>query len=173
MEYRIKDVAALLGMTTEGVRFFERQGVVTPQRNAGNNYRFYDRVQVIDLEQIQKYQKLGFTLKESENLLKSSKRDEISNALTAQKKKLIEEQKDLQRKILATDEMIKSIEYLKKSDLRTETVEIPDLSFLPLEGDLAPGKEEAIKAEKSWNCIESAKLSRIVMHSDGSSCNEK
>ena len=147
MEYRIKDVAALLGMTTEGVRFFERQGVVTPQRNAGNNYRFYDRVQVIDLEQIQKYQKLGFTLKESENLLKSSKRDEISNALTAQKKKLIEEQKDLQRKILATDEMIKSIEYLKKSDLRTETVEIPDLSFLPLEGDLAPGKEEAIKAE--------------------------
>ncbi len=111
MEYRIKDVAALLGMTTEGVRFFERQGVVTPQRNAGNNYRFYDRVQVIDLEQIQKYQKLGFTLKESENLLKSSKRDEISNALTAQKKKLIEEQKDLQRKILATDEMIKSIEY--------------------------------------------------------------
>ena len=62
MEYRIKDVAALLGMTTEGVRFFERQGVVTPQRNAGNNYRFYDRVQVIDLEQIQKYQKLGFTL---------------------------------------------------------------------------------------------------------------
>ena len=134
MKYRIKDVAKLLGMTTEGVRFFERQGVVTPQRNAGNNYRFYDRVQVIDLEQIQKYQKLGFTLKESENLLKSSKRDEISNALTAQKKKLIEEQKDLQRKILATDEMIKSIEYLKKSDLRTETVEIPDLSFLPLQG---------------------------------------
>lgn len=147
MKYWIKDVAKLLGMTTEGVRFFERQGIVTPHRDVENNYRFYDRVQIIDLEQIQKYQKFGFTLKESEDLLRSSEKDEISDALTAQKKKLIEEQKDLQRKILATDEMIKSIEYLKKSDLRTETVEIPDLSFLPLEGDLAPEKEEAIKAE--------------------------
>lgn len=173
MKYWIKDVAKLLGMTTEGVRFFERQGIVTPHRDVENNYRFYDRVQLIDLEQIQKYQKFGFTLKESEDLLRSSEKDEISDALAAQKKKLIEEQKDVQRKTLATDEMIKSIEYLKKSDLRTETVEIPDLSFLPLEGDLAPGKEEAIKAEKSWNCIESAKLSRVVMHSDGSPCNEK
>ena len=72
MKYWIKDVAKLLGMTTEGVRFFERQGIVTPHRDVENNYRFYDRVQIIDLGQIQKYQKFGFTLKEYEDLLRST-----------------------------------------------------------------------------------------------------
>ena len=53
-----------------------------------------------------------------------------------------------------------------KSALKTEIKKV-------LAAVEAGNKEEAIKAEKSWNCIESAKLSRIVMHSDGSSCNEK
>lgn len=42
MEYQIRDIAELLNISKQMVRYYEQNGVITPKRMEGNNYRVYD-----------------------------------------------------------------------------------------------------------------------------------
>ena len=41
MRYRIGELADFFGMTKEGIRYLEREGVITSERDAGNGYRYF------------------------------------------------------------------------------------------------------------------------------------
>ncbi len=42
MEYQIRDIAELLNISKQMVRYYEQNGVINPKRMEGNNYRGYD-----------------------------------------------------------------------------------------------------------------------------------
>jgi len=70
MTYRIGQVARLLGMTVEGLRFYERRGLVKPARRPGSGYRIYGEQQLADLRFIRAAQEMGFSLREIQELLR-------------------------------------------------------------------------------------------------------
>ena len=39
-KYRIGEVAKLLGVTTSAIRFYEKMGMVKPEKNVENGYRY-------------------------------------------------------------------------------------------------------------------------------------
>lgn len=41
IKYRISDVAKLLGITTEAIRYYEDQGIITPTKSEKSGYRYY------------------------------------------------------------------------------------------------------------------------------------
>lgn len=60
---RIGELARKTGLSTHALRFYEQQGLITPQRRA-NGYRDYpsEAVEIVNL--IRFARKLGFTLRE-------------------------------------------------------------------------------------------------------------
>lgn len=61
---KIKQVEELVGVTSRNIRFYEKEGLLTPARNDQNGYREYGNAEVEQLKQIKLLRKLGVPLDE-------------------------------------------------------------------------------------------------------------
>lgn len=61
---KINEVEALVGITKKNIRFYEAEGLLSPQRNRENGYRTYSDEDVAVLRQIKLLRKLGLPLSE-------------------------------------------------------------------------------------------------------------
>lgn len=61
---KINEVENLIGMTKKNIRFYEDQGLISPNRNKDNGYRSYDEDDIKRLEQIMLLRKLSVPLDE-------------------------------------------------------------------------------------------------------------
>ena len=61
MNFRIGEVAEILGVTNEAVRHYERMGIVKSQRDPENKYRFFDQYDVERLIEMRFSCALGFS----------------------------------------------------------------------------------------------------------------
>ena len=61
---QIKDVEARVGVTRKNIRFYEKEGLLAPRRQAGNGYRDYTEEEVARLERIKLLRKLDVPLEE-------------------------------------------------------------------------------------------------------------
>jgi MerR family copper efflux transcriptional regulator len=64
----IGEVSSLTGVPAKTIRYYETEGLLHPTRSEGN-YRVYGEREVQLLRFIQKARRLGFSVKEVENLL--------------------------------------------------------------------------------------------------------
>jgi DNA-binding transcriptional MerR regulator len=60
---KIKELEELLSISRSNIRFYEKQGLFSPQRKE-NNYRDYGPEDIAALKEIIVYRKLGFTIEE-------------------------------------------------------------------------------------------------------------
>ena len=60
MRYKIGDVARILGISTDLLRYYEKKGVVTPQKDKNNDYRYYDAWDINFLIDCLWYKRFGF-----------------------------------------------------------------------------------------------------------------
>ena len=66
---RIKDVEAIVGITKKNIRFYEKEGLLSPGRNSENSYREYSEEDVERLKQIKFFRKLNMPASEIKALL--------------------------------------------------------------------------------------------------------
>ncbi len=137
--YKINDLSKLLGVTTNTIRRYEKDGYISPRRD-NSNYRFYSENDILKISSIMLLRKCGFSHSEIKEMTESSSDDiiEICN------KKLIEMDLELNRlkhlrhwlkdniKLMRTSKELKDdfiimdciglkyIEYSKGSNLLTE-----------------------------------------------------
>ena len=64
IQYTIHEVAALLNISTDAIRLYEKEGLVTPTRNPENGYRYYDTEQIHRIMGICLYRKLNVSIAE-------------------------------------------------------------------------------------------------------------
>ncbi len=69
MSYQIGEVAKRVGMTVEGLRFYERRGLIKPAARSTARYRLYGEREVQALLFVKAAQEMGFALREIEELL--------------------------------------------------------------------------------------------------------
>lgn len=62
MEYTIKQLAELTGVSTRTLRYYDQIGLLKPSRINEAAYRFYETAQVDRLQQILFYRELGLPL---------------------------------------------------------------------------------------------------------------
>lgn len=65
----IGKVAEMSGLTTDAIRYYEKEGLVSPQQKSNAGYRLYDAGAVRRLNFIKQAQGCGFTLAEILELL--------------------------------------------------------------------------------------------------------
>lgn len=87
MELGIGQLARLGGVRIDTVRYYERNGLLSPRGRLASGYRRYGELELARLRFIRRAQKLGFSLKEIEALLSlSAKRNVAQIRNTAQAK---------------------------------------------------------------------------------------
>lgn len=91
MKYQIGRVASLLGVSAEGLRLYERIGILSPQRESASGYRYYDRLDITSLLRARSYQKYGFSLQEVKDLLNTDDMQFVCDSYERQEKRLEEE----------------------------------------------------------------------------------
>ena len=64
MRYKIGEVARILGISTDLIRYYEKKGVVKPKKDLANRYRYYDVSDVNHLIDCIWYKKMGFGIEE-------------------------------------------------------------------------------------------------------------
>lgn len=89
MQYKIGDVAKLLGITTEAIRYYEEQGIISPVKSQTSGYRYYGVWDIHLLIRTRVYRQFGCSLAEAAELINHSKVDDIVDTL-AQKEQAIE-----------------------------------------------------------------------------------
>lgn len=66
---KINEVESLVNITKKNIRFYEEQGLLSPQRNTENGYRNYSEEDVQVLRQIKLLRKLGVPIEEIRHML--------------------------------------------------------------------------------------------------------
>ncbi|MCD7809794.1 MAG: MerR family transcriptional regulator [Erysipelotrichaceae bacterium] len=91
MEYKIGEVSKLLHTSKEMIRYYEKKGILKPERKDHNNYRTYSTMDVFMLMEIINYQSLGFTLKEINELIQDDYYENLNVHLKKYNAKLDQE----------------------------------------------------------------------------------
>ncbi len=97
MAYRIKQIAALTGLSVRMLRHYDEIGLIAPPRNE-NGYRTYGEEEILKLQQLLFFRELGFSLKECGEALKDEGFDRKKTFL-AQREMLRLEEKRIRRMI--------------------------------------------------------------------------
>lgn len=101
--YTIGQLARELGVPTSTIRFYERQGLIRPERRSAGNYRLYSAESVERLRFIRAAKEVGFTVENIRLLL--AMKDETSppcgevESLVAQRLGAVKDQVDQLRRI--------------------------------------------------------------------------
>ena len=88
MDLSIGKLAKLGGVKIDTVRYYERNGLLSPSSRLASGYRRYSELELARLRFIRRAQRLGFSLKEINSLLKLSARRNVGQVKSAAQNKL-------------------------------------------------------------------------------------
>lgn len=119
MEYKIKQVAEMVGVSVRTLHHYDDIGLLKPKSITTAGYRLYNEQDFERLQQILFFKELNFTLQEIKEILDNPNFDR-KKALNNHKKLLIEKKKRLEKIIESVDKTIESIEggvYMNKKEM--------------------------------------------------------
>ncbi len=109
MEYTIRELADLAGVTTRTLRWYDRIGLLKPAGTGENGYRLYGAAEVDRLQQILFYRALGVELAQIREALDDPAFDSLS-ALRSHLAALQRERQRVETLIRSVEDTIESIE---------------------------------------------------------------
>ena len=135
MEYRIGEAARCVGMSVEGLRFYERRGLVRPARRTASGYRLYGKAQVDALRFIRAAQEMGFSLREIQGLL--TLREGTDDSCSSMRGQLQDKLETVQRRI----ELLREFEHdlVASIELCDAQIDTSDPGSCPVLQDLGSG----------------------------------
>ncbi len=81
MKYKIGDVARILGISADLLRYYEKKGVVTPMKDKLNDYRYYDAWDINFLMDCLWFKNFGFTIEQIADIVRTPRASDISDVL--------------------------------------------------------------------------------------------
>ena len=122
MKYKIGDVARILGISTDLLRYYEKTGVVRPVKDKANDYRYYEAWDINFLMDCLWMKGFGFGIEEIGHMVTSCPYDELMDHFRHKEGDLAEELKwkelVLRRLRRHRKEVAAARDYVGKCDLR-------------------------------------------------------
>lgn len=100
----IKEVERRLGITSANIRFYEKEGLLSPKRNNENNYREYDEKDIAQLQKIKFLRILGVSVPAIRELIKGD--TSLEEVIAGQKETLQKEEVQLKELQHLCDEIL-------------------------------------------------------------------
>ena len=79
MQYKIGDVAKILGISPDLLRYYEKKGVVMPMKGKHNDYRYYDFWDINFLLDCLWFKNFGFSIDQIADMVKIPSSDELND----------------------------------------------------------------------------------------------
>lgn len=142
----IGEASGASGVSAKMIRYYEQIGLIAPKGRTESNYRVYGEEEVHVLRFIKRARSLGFSLEETETLLKLWQ--DKSRTSSAVKEIATTHINDLERRIAEMQGMVKTLKHLSHccgGDNRPDCPILDDLAGeSPAKGErAAPGKNPA------------------------------
>ena len=118
--YSIGELAKLSGTTIRTIQYYDKIGLLVANREKNNKLRFYSQNDLITLQQILFYKKLGVPLKEIKSLLMNSNLEnkyDIKKILKKQSNILFQKEMDIKMNIAIIEAIIATIDTESNEDL--------------------------------------------------------
>lgn len=93
-EMGIKEMEKQTGISSQNIRYYEKQGLLSPKRNPENGYRIYGEEEEEQLKRIKLFRKLDMPIEDIRRML--SGEQSLQEALAAQKRRQEKEKKHLE-----------------------------------------------------------------------------
>ncbi|MGM9946564.1 MerR family transcriptional regulator [Floccifex sp.] len=110
----INDVESIVGLSKKSIRYYEEMGLINPERNSNNGYRFYNEFDIRQLKIIKFLRELGVPIQELKKVIKKelSLRECVESRLMkiAQERRNYERVTLLCQKILESNDSIETIQ---------------------------------------------------------------
>ena len=88
MKYKIGDVARILGVSTDILRYYERKGVVKPEKDESNDYRYYDSWHINFLMDCLWFKNFGFSIEQIADMVHIPSADSICGLLEGKEEEI-------------------------------------------------------------------------------------
>lgn len=151
MLYKISEIAEILGVTKEGVRFLERKGLLHSTRTAHNGYRYYSRSELSAVQQIRSYAAAGFTLEEAASLVLHNDEHYMLTSIERKEQALEEEIRILENKQRLLQSQKEAIMQAFHFQQKPKVGELEAVYYFPIEGAYAmEGSARLREMEKLW-----------------------
>ena len=104
--FSISQVAQMLGLGIDAVRFYEKKGLVHPQVNPKNRYRMYSVYQIMELLDVGYYRGLGMSIEQIRSIYDQCDEEQLMHLL--HQKRL-----ETEKKIRYEQQLLKRIEHVE------------------------------------------------------------
>jgi len=122
MSYKIGEVARILGISADLLRYYEEKGVVSPAKDPQNNYRYYDTWDINYLIDCLWYKNFGFGIDQVASMVTEYSYDTLCDSLDDKSEELrasIRRQELLLQRILKFQErLVETKSFVGVCDLR-------------------------------------------------------
>ncbi len=88
MKYKIGDVARILGVSPDILRYYEKKGVVSPMKGESNDYRYYDAWDINFLMDCLWFKNFGFSIDQIADIVRIPSVAELDGMLDAKEEEL-------------------------------------------------------------------------------------
>ena len=117
MSYTVKKLAKLSGISIRTLRFYDAIGLLKPAYYGDNHYRYYEKEQILILQQILFYRELNFSLNEIQRIINSDDFNKIDALISH--KQILTQNLDRTKKLIKTIDQ--TIDHLRgKITMRNE-----------------------------------------------------
>ncbi len=151
MRYRIGEVAKILGLSPETLRFFEVKGIVSPQHDPRSAYRYYDSLDVNKLVAYLNYRRMGFTLDKAVLLVSGRDLSFLRGELDQQRAAITAERERLARVQSRVECLSSALESMERLRGNLEIKRCPSLCFFANQDDRAFRiSESTVRDTRLW-----------------------
>lgn len=126
---KISEVAQITGLSVNGIRYYEREGVVQPIYRG--KYRYYDISATSALLRAANYRSMGFSLPAAAQLAHCTDVDELQTSLLRQRQTVEEEIAEKQRVLDAIENRVRQLNEIKLQYGRCSLVDGPAYYMMP------------------------------------------
>ena len=153
MKYSIKDLAELIGCTTSAIRYFEKENLITVEKEK-NGHRFYDVVDVFRLLSYEKYRSMEIPMKTIVKQFSGKEND----------RSIIQKREEYYKK-----EALKKAEYYKDlaNSIENHLIGIRRIDTLLDKYELAQSPEMVVMCDEECGWISRNRKSQHALHMNG------
>jgi len=102
----IKEVEQITGLTRSNIRFYEKEKLISPERNASNGYREYSEEDIKTIEKVAYLRTLGISVEDIRRI--SNKEADLYDVVKAQRQSLDKQLSELENAKIMCERMLSS-----------------------------------------------------------------
>lgn len=96
-KYLVSEIAKYFGVTNDTIRYYDKLGIISPKKNKNNNYRYYDRGDIICFSYVFELKNIELPLKEINTMLNDSSLEHAASVIEDHEQRIEAKIKKLQQ----------------------------------------------------------------------------